>query len=873
MFAAALWAVVVSACGRPDTGSAGAGTGIDAGLVVAIDTDLSLPKDLDAVHLEVLDGTTMLFEHDAQALPLKIEVPEVKGGSELLLRAVGLKDGNARVEHSALVTVPNQYVGFVRLTLNYLCIGMVVDAESSCGLAHTCNQGACEPAAIAYELPQAKQADLVKSASTDCFDVAHCLSMATEVSPDPDQRCSFTVSEALESDLNVALRLEPGSEGACTKSACWVVLDADGFSIGLGQRVFVPESICMRRQGGADLRVAVSAQCPTKPRGTPLCPSEGTPGGNSPKSPISVGQNRSLMGDACMGGATRACGMCGTQARTCQGGLWSEFGTCTNEGACAPEASEACGANGLRTCGGDCTWSECENQSCDGPHTRSCGDCGTQRRTCREGEWSEWSACVDEGACMPGATRACGEHAVQACQGSCEWRSCEVQVCDGASTRACGDCGTQTRICESASGEWSDWGACEDEGECRPDSSRPCGRNGTQTCGGDCRWDDGCPAQTCEGPARRACGRCGTQTRTCDTSTGEYSEWSACGDQGECMPDEISECGSAGARTCGGDCRWDSVCTGQVCEGSSMRACGDCGTQARACDANTAEWSEWGTCSDQGECSPGEIRSCGSNGMQSCSGTCRWAEACEGQACSGPNEQPCPNSPCVLQTRTCDERRGEWSAWTPECPADGCRPGDTDIDGCMPHAQRSCDESTCTWGSTCRCAAPYVWCPDNSCQDIANDPEHCGRCGRRCAEGQACVAGGCQCAAHETRCEDGTVCVDTQNARRHCGGCDIVCADGESCIEGHCQADCSAGQCACPAGEHRCNDEGCQPRSRLSCGPNCWACPDVEGAEATCSDDDVCAYRCLSGGPLCASACCAAGQTCENDTCETPSSP
>src|SRR5439155_8120483 len=48
-------------------------------------------------------------------------------------------------------------------------------------------------------------------------------------------------------------------------------------------------------------------------------------------------------------------------------------------------------------------------------------------------------------------------------------------ACGGAMTRACGNCGTQSRRCQD--GKWSDWSTCGSEGPCAPSSSQACGRS------------------------------------------------------------------------------------------------------------------------------------------------------------------------------------------------------------------------------------------------------------------------------------------------------------------------------------------------------------------------------------------------------------
>jgi len=857
---------IVSACkldAKPPKGG---------GLVVAIDTDMSMPKDIDEVRLQVTQGATMLFQHSQQldenaaALPLEIQVPDANDSAPVLVRALGVKDGEVRVERSAITTVPTAYLGYLRLILNYLCDGMVDQSgESSCGATMTCIQGTCEPAAIATSLPDFYQREgAMQSASTACFDVAKCFSMATEMTPELVDACSFDSNKLFPTDINVALRLEPGSAGVCTKTACWIVLDSDGdgFRVGNDERVMLPESICAQRSQGANLRVAMSMQCPSKKQSMPLCRDGSSAPIGDPENPVTVGMNMSPVSDACTGGGQRACEMCGTQARMCQNGLWSALGMCADQGVCIPEMIESCGVNGIRTCGGDCTWGDCENQTCDGPATRSCGNCGTQHRSCNNGAWSEWSACGEEGVCMPGTSQACGSGGNQACMGNCDWGDCTMQVCEGPASEPCGNCGTRERACDPNTAVWADWGECQGEGECRPDSTQPCGRDGEQTCGGNCAWDVTCAGQTCEGPARRACGLCGTQTRTCDMMTGEYSDWSACFGEGECMPDTISTCGNGGERVCGGMCRWGSTCTGQTCTGASSERCGDCGTRSRSCDTNTGAWSGWSECRAEGDCTPGETRTCGSGGTQSCSSTCRWSDACPGQMCDGPISRECANNECVDQVRMCNANMGTWGGWNPSTCMAGCTPGELIAGNCGPNAGRICDDNCSSTMSACTCRENFTDCRAASgtnpvCVDVQTDEGYCGSCTTRCPDGQTCRAGVCECPEGQARCGGPTSACVPLDTSTNCGECGTECVNGQGCEAGNCACRTTEGipQLFCPVGN------GMQCVNSLTDATNCGACGN------RCMGGRIC-VRSAAGVTPPASCQCRAGQdTCGGTTC------
>ncbi len=104
------------------------------------------------------------------------------------------------------------------------------------------------------------------------------------------------------------------------------------------------------------------------------------------------------------------------------------------------------------------------------------------------------------------------------------------------SSRPCGRCGTETRICSGA-GEWGAYGACSSQGVCAP------GERVNETCG-----------------------NCGNKVTLCDDACTWVSD-PVCSDEGPCVPNATEE---------------------QVCPGG--------GSQSRFCEA-TCTWSEWGTCS------------------------------------------------------------------------------------------------------------------------------------------------------------------------------------------------------------------------------------------------------------------------------------
>ncbi|ACC98039.1 Type II secretion system subunit [Elusimicrobium minutum Pei191] len=201
--------------------------------------------------------------------------------------------------------------------------------------------------------------------------------------------------------------------------------------------------------------------------------------------------------------------------------------------------------------------------------------------TCPAGEERTSSQYYEDGACCKTAT---------------------VYTCSGASSQACGNCGTQTRTCDTSTGTWSAWSSCSGEGVCSPGATQSC-TGGTQTCSSTCAWGS-CEvvSKSCSGASTQTCGKCGTQTRTCDTTTGVWSDWGSCSGEGECIPGEKRDygCGSKSGTNwavCGSDCKMgepENKCS--ACEGKSTQSCTCNGIQTRTCNESTGTWSAWGAC-------------------------------------------------------------------------------------------------------------------------------------------------------------------------------------------------------------------------------------------------------------------------------------
>lgn len=305
----------------------------------------------------------------------------------------------------------------------------------------------------------------------------------------------------------------------------------------------------------------------------------------------------------CTGGSCHAAGSCADQcregeivcltqvqsqicARTAEGCLdWAAPLDCPADQRC--REGQGCGAACQDECDLDAVrCAEGGRQAClRGPTgCAAWGPVEACRGVCVDGE-CEVEMCQSE--CEPGAIRCGPEGGVQTCEeadGCGRWgaevpcgegQSCAgagvCGVCDAGQEEAqgCGNCGTQRRIC-GENGQWGEWGACENQGECVAGAEEACGRCGVRHCSNECRWGACENEGVCTAGETRACGNCGRET--CNAQC----QWGGCEGQGVCAPGEVSDCNECGHRSCTGACQWEGCGNG---DGTLWRRCNDCGWQ------------------------------------------------------------------------------------------------------------------------------------------------------------------------------------------------------------------------------------------------------------------------------------------------------
>ena len=174
---------------------------------------------------------------------------------------------------------------------------------------------------------------------------------------------------------------------------------------------------------------------------------------------------------------------------------------------------------------------------------------------------------------------------------------------------SCANCGRYLQICNERR-TWEPPFCQQMPDACAPGTTeqRACEGDGTQkaTCTSSCTWMlDTCVHSVCmpNQVEKQPCGRCGVQSRSCELADGgwRWTPFSTCADEKPCAPNQ-----------------------------TDRESCGRCGTRSRVCDSQCT-WSNWDSCQNEGECSPGDMQERGCligllKQLRTCSDRCVWGD-------------------------------------------------------------------------------------------------------------------------------------------------------------------------------------------------------------------------------------------------------
>jgi hypothetical protein len=272
---AAACALSCSACTTDDLGQ----------IVIAIQTDVHLPKDIDTIRVEVRNEGVPKFEFDYERLGTEdstillpgtltlVESDDPSDAIQVIVSArAGGKEGELRIVREAVTTIPEGRIVTLQLPLQFLCddSGVIENGEvrSNCPEGQTCLAGHCADATVdSAGLPD-YLADEIYVPGV-CIDVALCFNQGTVVTVDAD--CSIDGV----TDTNIALQTE--GDGICGGVGCFVALDGNsalGWQTRPDGRVQLPTAVCEQIDAGKIVNVVTASAndaCPFKTVSVPTC--------------------------------------------------------------------------------------------------------------------------------------------------------------------------------------------------------------------------------------------------------------------------------------------------------------------------------------------------------------------------------------------------------------------------------------------------------------------------------------------------------------------------------------------------------------------------------------------------------------------------
>jgi hypothetical protein len=272
-------------------------------LMLAFDSDMAIPKDIDIVELRAAVGPAgefTVFEVGpaANRLPATFGIRSKDGNSKVVdISLSASKEDVVRTLSEAESSIPTDRMALLRISIQWLCtLRVEQDDEGNafldCDEDETCNAGRCDPAREDEDdLPTYDPEDVFGKGGVGdgesgiCFDTATCFGgrRGQIVSDEIDlETCRIAIDDD-PTETNYALRVR-GSDGVCIDGGLclvtlnrnertgWYEVDEDGAAAEGGGFAQLPEIICEELGPTGRILDVYRANCsPAKVPEVPVC--------------------------------------------------------------------------------------------------------------------------------------------------------------------------------------------------------------------------------------------------------------------------------------------------------------------------------------------------------------------------------------------------------------------------------------------------------------------------------------------------------------------------------------------------------------------------------------------------------------------------
>lgn len=258
-------------------------------LMIVIQTDMSLPKDVDRARIQISAYGEFKFNEEYKQLGSdgSLKLPGTIGvvvgedpTTPVTMRVIAYQGDTPRVLREAVSTVPADRLAQLRLPVQWLCDGSAVlepdgSVTSACGEGNTCVAGTCVPSGVeSSELPDYDEESIFGGGTGDgdgsCFDTANCM-RGFSIAPLVEGSCAASVG----GDVNIAIQTQ--GDGICGPAGCFIPLDANseaGWTRTDESTIKLPQGFCDKLATGEIVGVAaapVTDACPLKDETLPTC--------------------------------------------------------------------------------------------------------------------------------------------------------------------------------------------------------------------------------------------------------------------------------------------------------------------------------------------------------------------------------------------------------------------------------------------------------------------------------------------------------------------------------------------------------------------------------------------------------------------------